>query len=299
MTAEQWSFDDLEVRADGTLLGPTPLQRRYYEHLAERLPDARWRSSVVLDDFGGAAIEARAGELVRVELAEAPQIVSLFPFNPRDPDERYWHQSSVREGFFLTRYTRLWGSLARYRPLATVLEDTVTARGGNAAPGLHHPILAGLGTPREWQTEGGADGVKTTWEQFAALLTARGISLYHLTESIGLFQKCSVNVPAQRFERVATDAVRGDRLTFFSEIDLCLLFALSPYGDGSHPASELGEPRPRPVRISVSEPLAAPLPWPYPGVPYPDLSLYLDDDGARSDEACLTPGIPNVAADST
>jgi hypothetical protein len=41
----------------------------------------------------------------------------------------------------------------------------------------------------------------------------------------------------------------------------------------------------------VTERLAAPLPWPYPGLGYPDLDLYLDASGTRSDEAVATPGI--------
>ena len=291
-----WRFDELEAPVDGTLLGPTPLHRAYYEHLRADLDGARWRHTCELSDLGGACLDVGAGELLELTLLEGPQIVSFFPLSQRDPDEHYWHQSNVREGFFLARFTRLWGSMARYRPLLTVVETTVTPRDGDAPRGFHHPILAGLGTPREWEADGGRAGIPTSWTQFAALAMERAIDTYHLTENINLFQKCSINVSAQRFEMLPSDALAGDKITFFAEIDLTVLLALSPYGDGSRPARDLAEPTVRPVQIRISDEIARPLPWPYPGIPYPDLSLYLDADGLRSDTATTTTGIPNPPA---
>ncbi len=93
-----------------------------------------------------------------------------------------------------------------------------------------------------------------------------------------------------------SNAVTGDSITLFAEIDLCLLVALSPYVDGSRAASEPGLPEPRPVRIEVSERIAEPLPWPYPGLSYPDMDRYLAEDGTRSTEAVPTPGIDYALA---
>jgi uncharacterized protein YcgI (DUF1989 family) len=291
-----WNFEGVDTPTDSTLLGPTPLHLPYYEHLIARLGSANWRDSFDLTDFSGVCLEVGAGELVKVTLLEGPQIVTFFPFNRQDPDEHYWHQSNVREGFFLSRFTRLWGSMARYRPLLTVVANTVSTAGGDATEGFHHPILAGLGTSREWEADGGDPNVATTWVQFAALLAKREIDTYHLTENLNLFQKVAINVQAQRFEMIPSDALAGDSITFFAEIDLCVLFALSPYIDGSLSARELKSPAPRAVRITISDQLAEPLPWPYPGIPYPDLTLYLDENGVRSDTPQCTPGIPNPPA---
>jgi Domain of unknown function (DUF1989) len=106
-------------------LCPTPLDRSFYGGLAARLAEATVRSAWTLDGYTGLGVDVAAGELVTVELAEGAQIVGMLLFNLHDPDERFWNQGSVREGLFLTRYTRLWGTMARYRPLATVLEDRI------------------------------------------------------------------------------------------------------------------------------------------------------------------------------
>jgi uncharacterized protein YcgI (DUF1989 family) len=273
-------------------LCPTPLDRSFYGGLAARLAEATVRSAWTLDGYTGLGVDVAAGELVTVELAEGAQIVGMLLFNLHDPDERFWNQGSVREGLFLTRYTRLWGTMARYRPLATVLEDTVTP-GSDTPLGYHHPILSSLGTRAEWEWAGGTSTVRTTWEQLAALVAARGIDPFLISESIALFQKAMIMPYEQRLMILASDAIRGDRLTFFAEIDLCILFALSPYLDGSRPPHELADPKPRSVVVTVTNEIATPLPWPYEGVPYPDLSLYLNENGVRSDVAEPTPGHPN------
>jgi len=194
-------------------------------------------------------VDVAAGELVTVELLEGAQIVSMFLFNAHDHDERFWNQGSVREGLFLTRYSRLWGTMARYRPLATVLEDTLAP---HEPLGYHHPVLSSLGTPAEWRWAGGASTVRTTWEQFASLVSLRGIDTFFVTENIALFQKSAIVPYEQRLTMLPSDAIRGDRLTLFAEIDLCILFALSPYRDGSCPPHELTDLRPRSVGITVT-----------------------------------------------
>ncbi len=271
-------------------LCPTPIDTGFYERASVALAGAGRVSAEELGDLEGTALELSAGTAAVVTLLEGPQIVNLWAYNQADPDERIWHESVIREGIFLRRHTRVWGTMARYRPLLTVLEDSVVA--DPALPAAqHHPYYGGSGTPADWRFAGGAEGVKTTWEQFRDLLEARGVSPAGLNENLCLFQRSIVDPDRQRVEILPSNAVAGDRIALFAEQDLCLLFALSPYLDGSVPAAELGIPQPRPVRIETTEKLADPLPWPYPGISYPDMSRYLDESGARSTEAVPTPGI--------
>jgi uncharacterized protein YcgI (DUF1989 family) len=271
-------------------LCPTPIDRGFYEELTSRLFEAGFAAKHELDDFSGLAVEVSGGSAVSVLLREGPQIVNVFAFNAADPDERIWHESVIREGVFLRKHTRVWGTMARYRPLLAVLDDTVTADPGLPA-GQHHPHYGGSGTPADWRHAGGAEGVRTTWEQFAGLLGARDHAVEILNENLCLFQKSIIDADRQRIHILPSDAVAGDRISLFAEIDLCVLVALSPYVDGARPASEPGTPEPRGVEVQVTEKLADPLPWPYPGISYPDMSRYLDESGTRSTEPVVTPGI--------
>jgi uncharacterized protein YcgI (DUF1989 family) len=247
-------------------------------------------ASQTLDDLSGLTVDVPAGSALSVYLLEGPQIVNAFAFNPDDPDERIWHESVIREGVFLRKHTRVWGTMARYRPLLAVLDDTVTADPGLPA-GQHHPHYGGSGTPADWRHAGGAEGVPTTWEQFSGLLRARDVPVTILNENLCLFQKSIIDPDRQRIEILPSDAVAGDRISLFAEIDLCVLVALSPYVDGSRAASEPGAPKPRAIRLEVTAKIADPLPWPYPGISYPDLSRYLDESGTRTTEPVPTPGI--------
>ncbi len=279
-----------ELLAVSPQLCPTPIDTAFYQQASEALESAARVGSEELADLDGAAVELSAGSAAVVTLLDGPQIVNLWAYNQADPDERIWHESVIREGIFLRRHTRVWGTMARYRPLLSVLEDTVVADPQLPAA-QHHPYYGGAGTPSDWRFAGGAEGVKTTWEQFRDLLEARGVSPRGLNEHLCLFQRSIVDPDRQRVEILPSNAVAGDRIALFAEQDLCLLFALSPYLDGATPVSELGVPQPRAVRIETTEKLVDPLPWPYPGISYPDMSRYLDESGTRTTEPVPTPGI--------
>lgn len=257
--------------------------------MRERLAGAG-RESVVAEDFDGRAIELAAGESLTVELLEGPQVVHLFALNRNDPDERYWAQETcLIEGLFLTRSSRLWGTMARFRPLLTVLEDTVADRPtGPGVAGKHHPAYGGAGTPAAWRAAGGRAAV-SAWEQLAALLTERGLRPALIKDEACLFQKSRIDPHARRLEIEASDALAGDAVALYAEIDLVVLLALSPFLDGAcSPAGN--DPRPRAVALHTTGALAEPLAWPYPDVPYPDISLYEDATGKRTDRSEPTAG---------
>ena len=237
-------------------------------------------------------MSVRAGSAIAFELLEGPQIVNVFMWNPSDPDERYWAEESMLiEGSNIQRYTRLWGTMARFRPLVTVIEDTViTMRRVDQPRAFHHFAHGGSGTPADWAARGGRAGVASSWERLTAAMAQAELQPALLTENVSLFQKTAIEPVAQTITILPSDAMAGDRVIWFAEIDLSLAVALSPYGGGI-PIDQL-DGTTRPVRVTVQEGVAEPLSWPYDGVPYPDLALYEDADGRRDRAVEPTPGIP-------
>jgi uncharacterized protein YcgI (DUF1989 family) len=278
-------------------LCPTPIDRGFYDRARERLATTPPAQEHELADFGGLALDVPAGAALTLTLREGAQIVNAWACNATDADERIWHESVIREGIYLKPFVRVWGTMARYRPLLTVLEDTVVADPG-APHAQHHPYYGGSGTPADWRAAGGAPDVPSTWSQFAALLEARDMPVHRLNENLCLFQRSYVEPDRQRVEIVPSNAVAGDRITLYAEIDLLVLLALSPYVDGGRPASTPGTPEPRPIAATVSEVIAEPLGWPYPGISYPDMERYLDVSGTRTTEPVPTPGIDYAIAGS-
>lgn len=275
-----------------------PIDLDFYRKLRIGLGNGMLKGpAVAVSRQSGTVVEAPAGSLVSFELTEGPQIVNVFFWNTRDPDERYWAEETMLiEGAYLQRYTRLWGTMARFRPLATVIDDTVVMLRRPGEPqAFHHFAHGGSGTPADWAARGGKRGIASTWERLVAAMETVRVSADHLTENASLFQKTAVDPVSQVLTILASDALAGDRVVWFTEIDLTLAIALSPYREGGIPVSELNG-QTRPVVLRVERDVAEPLGWPYPGVAYPNLSLYLDETGVRSREVGPTPGIGEALA---
>jgi uncharacterized protein YcgI (DUF1989 family) len=270
-----------------------PIDKDFYRAIRLSIGDrALSGHSQEVSADSGTLVRASAGSVIAFELLEGPQIVNVFLWNSADPDERYWAEETMLiEGSNIQRYTRLWGTMARFRPLATVIEDTVvTLRTPGSPQSFHHFIHGGSGTPADWSARGGRPGVRSTWERLTAAMAEAGLEPAQFTENLSLFQKTAIEPVAQTIAILPSDAMAGDRIIWFAEIDLTMAVALSPYGGGGIPIDEL-DGSTRPVRVSVQEGLAEPLGWPYGDIPYPDLSLYHDAGDRRDHAVGPTPGI--------
>lgn len=262
-----------------------PLDLDFYEKLRFTYLTSKGEPKRIPIPHGdGIAIDVQGGELVAFQLMEGPQIVNLFAYNPANPDERYWaHNTSSVEGAFLKRYSRLWGTMARFIPLLTVIEDTVVTKPSlGSISGKHHFAIGGWGTPADWSFGGGPPNVPTTWDRLTAALGERGHPPSLLKDEACLFQKTLIDERSQAQIILPSDAISGDTMCFFVEIDLVLVVALSPYAAGGSLPSAL-DGSTRAVDFLSYGYVAEPLGWPYEGLAYPDLSLYLDDSGVRSD----------------
>lgn len=271
-----------------------PLETAFYEKLRRRVsgrPAAGVRHAVAPDS--GTIVNAKAGSLVTFELPQGPQIVNVFFWNAVDPDERYWAEETMLiEGAYLQPYSRLWGTMARFRPLVTMIEDTViTLRRPGEPQSFHHFAHGGSGTPSDWRLRGGRPGVASTWERLVAAMRTVDVPARNLTENVSLFQKTAIDPVSQTLAILPSDALPGDRVVWFAEIDLTFAVAASPYGGGGIAIAEL-DGSTRSVNVIVEAGVASPLGWPYPGMAYPDLSLYVDAaTGARARDVRATPGI--------
>lgn len=270
-----------------------PIRRSFYEDIQKRYRHhGTVHSRTVLPADIGLCLDVAAGEVLAVELIEGPQIVNMFAVNSQDPDERIWvHNSSAVEGAYLRVFSRLWGTMARFRPLLTVLDDTVVTRPRvGRISGKHHFLFGGWGTPADWKRGGGSPGIATTWDKLVSAMGTRGWGPDLLTTDVCLFQKTAIDPYSQEMRIEGSDAVVGDRIVFFAEIDLTLVLALSPYQDGSRPARELDGSVRKVAALSYGT-MATPLGWPYDGFPYPELAPYVDDHSCRTTQSTKGAGL--------
>ena len=98
--------------------------------LGERLAVPNAVRTTVLDHVvpvrAGYAFTATAGQIVRFETVDGPQVVDLNLWSRDDPRERFW--AARTRQFYGTHVTvghRLWSNLPFLRPLATFIADTL------------------------------------------------------------------------------------------------------------------------------------------------------------------------------
>jgi uncharacterized protein YcgI (DUF1989 family) len=214
---------------------------------------------------GATAMRVGAGDVVRIVQSGGPRIVHLFAISPRDPDERLWVQESlVNDGIFLSRFSRVWGTMARYRPLLTVIEETVNTSGRNG----HHFIIGGVAVN----------------DALRELLVAYDLDPAALKDELTLFSRVALDPETGSIEQAPSAAVDGDSIAFLAEAEL-LVFLVPGAGTG------------RPA-LEIHRSVAKPPPWPLPGMAYPDLSLYHDARQVRNTRAEPTRGLSATRAPS-
>jgi uncharacterized protein YcgI (DUF1989 family) len=258
-----------------------PIDHDFYDGLESTRAGRQPEDRVQLPPEG-VVLELAGGDAVSVIESDGPQIVHLFAWNPHDSDERIWpHETSSVEDAFLRRHSRIWGTMARYRPLLTVLEDTVETVDHPGEPrGRHHFVLGGWEVPAIWRAAGGSPEVPSAWERMRDLIASSDGDSHTYRDHISLFQKISIGPTSQRLTNLRSDAKAGDQLALFAEIDLRLALLPSPYGPGGIEPRELSGAVSR-VELAHYRGLGHPPGWPLEGVPYPDITSYVDQRGQR------------------
>lgn len=269
MTSTIWKYNDAR-----------PIDRRFYARVGRALASHRKPVNEVDLPFEGTVLHLEAGEVVTVALRTGPQIVHLFAWNPLDSDERIWpHETSGMEDAFLRIGSRVWGTMPRYRPLLTMVEDTVvTTDQPRELVGRHHFVLGGFETRLAWEAAGGRNDVPSGWERMVALLANAGFDTSNYRDHISLFQKMAIEPTTQRLFNLASDARPGDHVSLFAEIPIAVAFVPSTYRGGGIPVPDC-DGRTDEVMLRVQNTHIEPLAWPYPGVRYPDISRYIDAQG--------------------
>src|SRR5690606_37716685 len=96
---------------------------------------ARWSAPRSVP-AAGHVFSLDAGGLLAVSLDDGPQIVHLDVWSASDPTDRVWPQeTSGIEGCFLGTGHRLWSTMPVFRPLLSVVRDSLGEPGASRGEG--------------------------------------------------------------------------------------------------------------------------------------------------------------------
>ncbi len=242
---------------------PTPsLDRRFYEELRAQRHRFRLVQRVEIPKESGRGFQVPRGHSVRIVCAEGPQIADIDFFNADDPQERLWaNQTLNREGAHLTTFSRLWSNMPRFRPLMTIIEDTVQTVPTN--PGArHHIILGAHCNPYYWLVATGQPNHSSCYTNLVAAIAPFGLGPEHVHDNLNLFQKTRIDPGTSRYVTEASDAKPGDFVEFYAEMSILMAVSACPVGSGNF-AAERGTSDTKPLAAEIYETGIPPLPFAY------------------------------------
>lgn len=234
--------------------------RPFYERLRAARSEHRLVEEFVIPEVTGRAFVVKRGSTARFVTVEGPQIADVDVFNANDPAERLWaNQTLNREGFWLTRFSRLWSNMPRFRPLMTIIEDTVRVPPGEES--YHHHIFGGHCNPFYWLLATGRPGHPSCYGNLVSAIEPFGLGPEQVHDNLNLFQKTTRDSRGM-LDTVQSDAVAGDFVEFYAEMDVLVAVSLCPRGSGrTAPTDPVQDTHP--LRIEIYETGTEPLEFTY------------------------------------
>jgi uncharacterized protein len=246
--------DGLDFRRDF----PTPpMARVFYDRIRAARPCYSLSRSFEIPSPGGLAFLARQGQIVRFLISHGPQMVDLDLFRATDPNERLWASQTMNlEGFWLTTYSRLWSNMPNFRPLATIVEDTIRTDQTHGAA-RHHYIYGAHCNRYFWLIATGRPGLPNCYDNLCRAIEEHGLGPDAVHDNLNLFAKALLRSDGS-LTMARSDARPGDFVDFYAEMDLLFAASLCPRGSGATEPSNPYQER-YPITIEIYDTGIAPL----------------------------------------
>lgn len=186
-----------------------------------------------------AAFRVPAGHFFRISSVEGPQVGDLNLWNAHDLSERFFSgKTRALHGTHLTTGQRMWSSFPNLRPMATIIDDTLSWYGIDAFGGSVHDVIGTRCDPYTHALLSGGQYHHCCHSNLTrALADATGLSLTeaepHVHDVLNVFMCTGFTLDTGQYFMKASPVRPGDYLEFFAEIDLLGALSACPGGDCS------------------------------------------------------------------
>jgi uncharacterized protein len=208
-----------------------PLDRAFYERLVASRSTFVPVSSVVPEETGH-GLRVEAGQAFRLTLLEGPQILDVCFVSAEDPYEHFFTGAQMAlEGGRVSRFTRLWGTPPRSRPLATCIADSVRVN-PSARRTRDHFSYGAHCNAHLWHLYTGMHH-RPCYDNLRYGFAQLGLHQRYIHDNVNLFQKGGYDPYTGAHLIDESDARAGDHIEFFAEIELLVSISLCPNSAGS------------------------------------------------------------------
>jgi uncharacterized protein YcgI (DUF1989 family) len=211
----------------------------------------------------GRAVRVPQGQIFRLTCPDGPQVADVCFFNADDPTERLWaNQTLNREGAYVSVGSRLWSTMPRFRPLATIITDTVRDR-VPLGDTPHHIVLGAHCNPWMWLLATGRDDHPNCYRHLTAAVDQAGIARSLIHDNVNFFQRTRIDPANHQYVTQAPLVQPGDHVELFAELPLVVAISTCPMGSGRFRA-ESGQRDPKRLVADVYHTSVRPPPFEYP-----------------------------------
>lgn len=182
-------------------------------------------------------IAAPAGSFFRITCTEGSQVGDLNLWNAADLQEHFFSgKTRALHGTHLSTGDRLWSRLPNFRPIATIIADTLDWYGFDEFGGSVHDVIGTRCDPYTGRLLGGVDyhycchsNLTRALADFAGLPLCQAEPLVH--DVLNVFMCTGFTADTHQYFMKASPVRPGDYIEFVAEIDLIVGLSACPGGD--------------------------------------------------------------------
>lgn len=198
---------------------------------------ARKINEILVPPRDARCIAAPAGSFFRITCTEGSQVGDLNLWNAADLQEHFFSgKTRALHGTHLSTGDRLWSRLPNFRPIATIIADTLDWYGFDEFGGSVHDVIGTRCDPYTGRLLGGVDyhycchsNLTRALADFAGLPLSQAEPLVH--DVLNVFMCTGFTADTHQYFMKASPVRPGDYIEFVAEIDLIVGLSACPGGD--------------------------------------------------------------------
>ena len=200
---------------------------------------AKLTETVVVPPREAACFRVPAGHIFRITAPVGPQVGDLNLWHAQDLTERFYSgKTRALHGTHLSVGERMWSSFPSLRPMATIIEDTLSWYGIDSFGGSVHDVIGTRCDPYTGNLLSGTHYHHCCHSNLTrALAEEIGCSIVeaepYVHDVLNVFMCTGFTRDTGQYFMKASPVRAGDYLEFFAEIDLLGALSACPGGDCS------------------------------------------------------------------
>ncbi len=211
-------------------------------------------------------VPVAAGQSFRITSVDGPQVGDLNLWNANDLTERFFSGKTRQlHATHLTTGDRLWSTLPAFRPMATIVADTLGWYEWDADGGGVHDVIGTRCDPYTNRLLNDVDYHYCCHSNLSRALAAHtGMAVTEaellVHDVLNVFMCTGFTADTHQYFMKASPVRPGDYIEFWAEMDLLVGLSTCPGGDCGSTHSDDSTPC-YPLKIEVRRPSASPEGW--------------------------------------